>query len=114
MNGRNAEQITEKPLLKAETERLILDEIRESDKEDYFHNISHDRKVLETFICRYADTLEEFDFSAYPGRRDVYAIRLKETGRLIGFWDKALSLSEAAERSLRGPGVAEKRSVGCL
>ena len=43
MNGRNAEQITEKPLLKAETERLILDEIRESDKEDYFHNISHDR-----------------------------------------------------------------------
>ena len=67
-----------------ETERLILDSIRESDKADYFHSISHDRKVLETFICRYADTLEDFDFSSYPGRQDLFAIRLKETGRLIG------------------------------
>ena len=67
-----------------ETERLILDPVKESDKEDYFINISHDKKVLETFICRYADTLEEFDFSAYPGRRDLFAIRRKETGRLIG------------------------------
>ena len=33
-----------------ETERLILDSIRESDKEDYFINISHDKRVLETFI----------------------------------------------------------------
>ncbi len=66
------------------TERLIIDPIRETDKEDYFINISHDRKVLETFICRYADTLEEFDFSPYPGRQDLFAIRLKETGRLIG------------------------------
>ena len=41
-------------------------------------------RVLETFICRYADTLEDFDFSSYPGRQDLFAIRLKETGRLIG------------------------------
>ena len=67
-----------------ETERLILDSIRESDKEDYFINVSHDKKVLETFICRYAETLEEFDFSSYPGRQNLFAIRLKETGRLIG------------------------------
>ncbi len=67
-----------------ETERLIIDPIRESDKEDYFLNISHDKKVLETFICRYAETLEDFDFSSYPGRSDLFAIRLKETGRLIG------------------------------
>ena len=67
-----------------ETERLILDEIVESDKEDYFVNISHDKKVLETFICRYAETLEEFDFSKYPGRKDLFAIRLQESGRLIG------------------------------
>ena len=39
---------------------------------------------METFICRYADTLEDFDFSSYPGRQDLFAIRLKETGRLIG------------------------------
>ena len=67
-----------------ETERLILDPIKESDKEDYFFNISHDKRVLETFICRYAETMEAFDFSTYPGRRDLFAIRLKETGRLIG------------------------------
>ena len=67
-----------------ETERLILDPIRESDKEDYFHNISHDEKVLETFICRYAETLEDFDFSSCPGRSDLFAVRLKETDRLIG------------------------------
>jgi len=66
------------------TERLIIDSIRETDKKDYYFNISHDKKVLETFICRYADTMEEFDFSSYPGRRDLFAIRLKETGRLIG------------------------------
>lgn len=70
-----------------ETERLILDPIRESDKEDYFINISHDKKVLETFICRFADTLEDFDFSAYPGRTDLFAVRLKETGKLIGIVD---------------------------
>ncbi len=67
-----------------ETERLIIDQIRTDDKEDYFYNISHDKKVLETFICRYAGSLEEFDFSSYPGREDLFAVRLKETGRLIG------------------------------
>ena len=67
-----------------ETERLIIDQIRQSDREDYFNNISHDRKVLETFICRYAETLDDFDFSVYLGRDDLFAIRLKNTGKLIG------------------------------
>lgn len=67
-----------------ETERLIIDSIRETDKEDYFTCISHDRKVLETFICSYAESLESFDFKPYPGRKDLFAIRLKETGKLIG------------------------------
>ena len=75
-----------------ETERLLIDRLRESDREDYFHNISHDRKVLETFICRYAETLEDFDFSSYLSNDSLYAIRLKETGRLIGillYFDEA-------------------------
>ena len=67
-----------------ETERLLIDPIRETDKADYFINISHDKRVLETFICRYAESMETFDFSSYPGRQDLFAIRLKETGRLIG------------------------------
>ena len=67
-----------------ETDRLIIDGLRAEDKEDYFTCISHDRKVLETFICVYADSLDEFDFSGYPSREDLFAIRLKETGKLIG------------------------------
>ena len=71
-------------LPRMETERLILDRVKETDKADYFNNISHDRKVLETFVCRYADSLDAFDFSTYLGRDDLFAIRLKATGRLIG------------------------------
>ena len=75
-----------------ETERLIIDSVRATDREDYFHNISHDKKVLETFICTYAERLEDFDFSGYLNRSDLFAIRLKETGRLIGillYFDEA-------------------------
>ena len=67
-----------------ETERLIIDSIRETDKEAYFRNISHDRKVLETCICKYADSLEEFDFAPYLNSPALYAVRLKETEELIG------------------------------
>lgn len=62
--------------MRIETDRLCLEPARKADKEDYFNNISHDKKVLETFVCRYAETLEEFDFSSYPGREDLFAIRL--------------------------------------
>ena len=85
-----------------ETERLILDPIRESDKYDYFLNISHDKKVLETFICRYAETPDDLDFSGYPGRTDMLAIRLKETGRLIGI---VLSFDETADSCEIGYGI---------
>ena len=52
--------------------------------------------ALETFICRYADALEEFDFSSYLDRSDLFAIRLKNTGRLIGIlslFDDGICLS---------------------
>ena len=67
-----------------ETERLIIDTFRASDKEAYFHNVTHDRKVLETFICPYTETPEELDFSRYIDSEIMFAVRLKETGRLIG------------------------------
>lgn len=67
-----------------ETERLIIDYLKETDKEDYFRNISNNKKVLETFVCQYAESLEDFDFSKYLGREDLFAIRLKDTRRLIG------------------------------
>ena len=67
-----------------ETERLVIDRLKATDREDYFRNISHDKKVLETFICRYAETAEEVDLSKYIENEAMFAIRLKETGRLIG------------------------------
>ena len=70
--------------MRIETERLLIDPLRESDREDYFYNISHDKKVLETFICRYAESLDDFDFSSYLENKSIFAIRLKETERLIG------------------------------
>ncbi len=89
-----------------ETERLIIDPIRESDREDYFFNISHDKRVLETFICRYAETLEDFDFSsyltAYQENNRLFAIRLKETGRLIGI---LISFDETEDSCEIGYGI---------
>lgn len=67
-----------------QTERLIIDHLKESDKLDYFLNISNDKKVLETFICSYADNIDTFDFSKYLNKEGIFAIRLKENGRLIG------------------------------
>ena len=83
--------------MQLQTERLIIDSIKENDKEDYYINISHNKKVLETFICQYAERLEEFDFSPYLGRKDLFAIRLKSTEHLIGiilFFDKKDSTCE--------------------
>ena len=67
-----------------ETPRLVLDRFRETDRDDYFTNVTHDRAVLETFICRYTETPEELDLTPYVRNEAVYAVRLKETGRLIG------------------------------
>ena len=105
-----------------ETVRLIIDSIKETDKEDYFINISHDKKVLETFICRYAETMEEFDFSSYPGRQDLFAIRLKETGRLIGiiscFDEKdgscEIGYGISVDKAYWGLGIGRALTEGCI
>ena len=67
-----------------ETQRLLLDRITTDDRDDYFYNVSHDRKVLETFICNYAETPEEVDLTRYAANEKMFALRLKDTGRLIG------------------------------
>ena len=91
-----------------ETERLIIDQIKETDKEDYFNNISHDKRVLETFICRYADSLEEFDFSSYPGRQDLLGSGIKGTQRRRsrGFWNYCSGRKECERyMHLSSPGM---------
>jgi len=70
----------------AETERFIIDDIRREDRKNYFENISHDKEVLKTFICRYQEDLESFDFEKYLGRTDLFAIREKDTEALIGIF----------------------------
>lgn len=67
-----------------ETERLIIEHFKTTDKKDYFFNISHDKKVLETFVCSYAETLDDLDFERYPKENNYFAIRLKSTGKVIG------------------------------
>ena len=80
-----------------ETERLIIDHVKEGDKEDYFFNISHDKTVLETFMCNYAEDLESFSFSKYLNRDDIFAIRLKSNKRLIGILTKFLVEGDSVE-----------------
>ena len=79
------------------TERLIINHVVEDDKVDYFNNISHDKKVLETFVCNYAEDLDSFCFSKYLNRDDIFAIRLKENGRLIGILTKYLVEGDTVE-----------------
>lgn len=88
-----------------QTQRLIIDSIKEEDKEDYFYNISNDKKVLETFICKYVEKIEDFDFSRYLGRNDIFAIRLKENNKLIGI----LSTFSKTDTSIEiGYGIGSK------
>lgn len=68
------------------TKRLIIDDIRPEDRTNYFKNISHDQEVLKTFVCMYAEDLETFDFTKYLGRTDLFAIREKNAGNLIGIF----------------------------
>ncbi len=48
--------------MQLQTERLIIDSIKAKDKENYFINISHDKKVLQTLICQYAERLNSLTF----------------------------------------------------
>lgn len=72
--------------MKVETERLIIDDLKPEDKENYFLNISHDKKVLKTFICNYQEDLESFEFNKYLNRNDIFAIREKKDNNLIGIF----------------------------
>ena len=91
-----------------ETERLIIDPVRETDREDYFLNISHDKKVLETFICNYAESIEDFSIAPYVGRDDLFAVRLKE----IQVDNAAQYLREMQSQSFRVVRTAGSTSSG--
>jgi len=88
-----------------ETERLIIDRLKKEDKKDYFDNISHDKKVLETFICNYEESIYNFDYNKYIDSDWIYAIRLKENKKLIGI----LTIYKAQADSLEiGYGIGSK------
>ena len=60
-----------KELTAMQTKRLIIDRIRITDREDYFRCIAHDRRVLQTFVCRYAETPDEVDLSSYAANGGI-------------------------------------------
>ncbi|MBO4458679.1 MAG: GNAT family N-acetyltransferase [Butyrivibrio sp.] len=66
------------------TARLEISNLKDSDKEEFFYNVANDKKVLETFICKYEESLENFDFAPYLNMSNMFAIRLNYTGKLIG------------------------------
>lgn len=108
--------------MKVETKRLIIDDIRPEDRKDYFANISHDKEVLKTFICIYQEDLETFDFSRYLGRDDIFAIRDKESQKLIGIFvecdvneeNKSLEVGYGFGSSFWGRGYATEALKGML
>lgn len=67
-----------------ETERLIINSINENDKYAYFKNIANSKSVLKTFVDKYVEKYEDFSFDRYLKIPDLYAIRLKDNGSLIG------------------------------
>ena len=80
-----------------ETPRLIIDRLKKEDKKDYFHNISNDKKVLETFICTYQEDIDSFDFDPYLEKDSIFAIRLKQNNKLIGILTKYLVNGKTVE-----------------
>ncbi|SDA52200.1 Protein N-acetyltransferase, RimJ/RimL family [Lachnospiraceae bacterium G11] len=66
------------------TDRLEINRVTPGDREDYFKNISNDKQVLKTFVCKYAESLDDFDFEPYLKMDNLFAIRLRESDKLIG------------------------------
>lgn len=66
------------------TERLEINRVTPNDREDYFKNISNNKQVLKTFVCKYAESLDDFDFEPYLKMDNLFGIRLRESGKLIG------------------------------
>lgn len=64
--------------------RIIIDKLNATDKEAYFNNISSRKEVLETFMDKYLDNIDDFSFDRYLMIKDLFAIRLKEDNRFIG------------------------------
>lgn len=87
--------------------RLVIDDIRAEDKENYFWNISHDLEVLKTFVCNYQENIESFDFEKYLGRNDLFAIREKENGNLIGIFVEC-EVNQTAHSLEIGYGIGSK------
>lgn len=71
-----------------ETKRLLLRKLRKSDAYDIYRNIFHDKKVLQTFLGRYAATFDTFDFDGmldfFEKKLFCYGIELKENHECIG------------------------------
>ena len=64
--------------------RIIIDELKESDKYNCFKNIANDKLVLETFVYEYCDDYNSYDFNRLLNNKNIFAIRFNKTKELIG------------------------------
>ena len=72
-----------------ETEHLVLRELRETDREDIFNNINHDKEVLKYYLDNYHEDIASFSLEktldwCRKAERYYLAIVLKDTGEVIG------------------------------
>lgn len=76
-------------MLTIETKRLLLRPLEENDAEAIYHNINHDKKVLEYFIAPYIEDIKDAsvkNMRAYykETKKYCFAIVLKESNTVIG------------------------------
>ena len=64
--------------------RIIIDKLKASDKKEYFDNISSSKRVLDTFMDKYLDNIDDLNFDNYLKIEDLYSLRLKDNNEFIG------------------------------
>ena len=64
--------------------RIIIDKLKASDKKTYFDNISSSKMVLDTFMDKYLDNIDDLNFDNYLKIEDLYSLRLKDNNEFIG------------------------------
>lgn len=63
---------------------ISLRKLEAKDKVSFFAYIAHDKDVLQTFMCKYEDSLETFNFDRYLKLENTFAIVNKQSDEMIG------------------------------
>lgn len=96
-----------------ETKRLVLRPLEEMDALAIYHNINHDKKVLEYFIAPYIERIEDASVSKMvqyykETKKYCFAIVLKETKEVIGLMVQTNELSATSHTVEVGYAIGKK------